>query len=634
MPSALRRRSALLGLTSLVVGAAVGTGMSSAEAATISVCATGCDHATVKAAVAAATAGDTITVAAGTFAGEQGITIDKPLTIRGAGVGSTIVDGGGASAGTVPGIFRILPGAASKGSGDIEISGMTLRNPGKNTTASQYFTISIGVKQVTTGIGAITLHDLDVRGTGDVAKTGYGIYADGGYSANTDRDAPDLTITDSTFRDHVYNAVGVDAWRGAVTLSDNDLTEGLSGLSALLVFNEYTPNRITDPVVVAGNTSVGRLVALRNIDNNATLETRGGFDDVTIRDNTVTGLAANDFAGLVSTIAADATEARRMGTVRIHDNVVRGDGTSTTTSGFLIGGFVEDTLVQDNDIAGVGAAVSATRVKGNDPQRLVVRHNRLFADQHGVRNETSAAIDAAENWWGCQQDPSTVGAPCSTASSTGTGSITTAPWVRATATASDDEVTVGEDLAVQVRLDRLSDGTPLSLTSLLTGRATAWTADRGSVAPAAGVLSAALAHPSTYTAPATVGADVIHVAVDREAFSAGAEPLPPRGTPYGEPVVIGETLDIPLTVVEKPVDPEGPTDPTDPTDPADPVVDEPIDDGPDDVASETAEVPVDGALPGTGAPLGAQVIGLAVFAAITGAGLVASSRRRGGAHRA
>lgn len=60
-------------------------------AATITVCAAGCDFDNVPAAVAAAADGDTITIAAGDYAlfFEPPITIDKDLTLRGAGVDVT-----------------------------------------------------------------------------------------------------------------------------------------------------------------------------------------------------------------------------------------------------------------------------------------------------------------------------------------------------------------------------------------------------------------------------------------------------------------------------------------------------------------------------------------------------------------
>jgi hypothetical protein len=64
-----------------------------ASAATLTVCASGCAFGQIAPAIAVANPGDTIKVGAGTYDG--GFTIDKGLTLTGAGPGSTIITGGG-----------------------------------------------------------------------------------------------------------------------------------------------------------------------------------------------------------------------------------------------------------------------------------------------------------------------------------------------------------------------------------------------------------------------------------------------------------------------------------------------------------------------------------------------------------
>ena len=64
-----------------------------AGAATVTVCPSGCQFTQIGPAIAAASPGGTITVAAGTYSG--GFTIDKTLSLAGAGKGSTIISGGG-----------------------------------------------------------------------------------------------------------------------------------------------------------------------------------------------------------------------------------------------------------------------------------------------------------------------------------------------------------------------------------------------------------------------------------------------------------------------------------------------------------------------------------------------------------
>ncbi|WP_229054968.1 hypothetical protein [Aeromicrobium sp. Leaf350] len=518
-----------------------------AQAATRTVCATGCDFTTIQAAVTAADPGDVISVGAGTYQA-FGVIIDKPLTIQGASTGTTIIDGGGASVGTVPGIFRILPGVVANGTGQVVIRDLTLRNPGKNTTGSQYFGISIGVKQVTTGITDVILDNLDLQANQDVTRPGYGVYADGGLTGTTERVAPNLTITDSTFTGHYYNAIGVDAWRGDVTIARNDLREGGFGNSAILVFNEYSPSRITDPVVIEDNTSVGRLVYVRNIDNNATLDSRGGFDDVTIRRNTVTGLAGTDSGILVSTNSTVATDPTRFGSVQIADNVISGDGTSTDTRGVTIGGYVIDADVTGNSVTGVGRGVSVDTVKAQNPQSVTLTGNRLIGDAVGVQNGTTVAVGAALNWWGCVADPAgPVVAGCSPAVNTGTGSIVTGPWLLPVLSGLPTApVTVGSSFPVTGRL-ATSDGSAYTPTGVLATLPFGAAATGGTVAPTTGTLAAGSA-VLTYTAPAAPGPATLTFSIDRVGAAGAVDPrVYGTGATTGQPVAASFTA-IPAVV--------------------------------------------------------------------------------------
>jgi hypothetical protein len=73
--------------------APAGLAVASASAATLNVCPHGCAYSQAAAAVAAAGNGDTVNVAAGTYQG--GFTIDKSLTLNGAGDRRTTISGGG-----------------------------------------------------------------------------------------------------------------------------------------------------------------------------------------------------------------------------------------------------------------------------------------------------------------------------------------------------------------------------------------------------------------------------------------------------------------------------------------------------------------------------------------------------------
>jgi hypothetical protein len=85
------RISSVVVLASVVAIAAT-LGVSRADAATLSVCPSGCAYMQIAPALAAAKTGDTINIGAGTYRG--GLTINQDVNLVGAGVGATIINGG------------------------------------------------------------------------------------------------------------------------------------------------------------------------------------------------------------------------------------------------------------------------------------------------------------------------------------------------------------------------------------------------------------------------------------------------------------------------------------------------------------------------------------------------------------
>ena len=104
-----------------------------AEAATHTVCSSGCDFTSIQAAVNAASPGDEINVGAGVFAG--GVTISTDLTIGGGGPSVTTVDGGGSgsvfeiqNATVVLRDMTIRGGSATNGGGVRNDGDLTIEN--------------------------------------------------------------------------------------------------------------------------------------------------------------------------------------------------------------------------------------------------------------------------------------------------------------------------------------------------------------------------------------------------------------------------------------------------------------------------------------------------------------------------
>jgi hypothetical protein len=136
-------------------------------ATTWTVCASGCDYSSIKAAIAAPTTldGDTLAIAAGTYT-EAGITVNKSLALQGEAAATTIVQA-----------------AVTRG-----------------TATDRVFTIASGV--------TATLQDLTIRYGRAIRGEGGGIRNDG-----------TLTLTQSTIRGNTASDGGGLINRGTLTLT-------------------------------------------------------------------------------------------------------------------------------------------------------------------------------------------------------------------------------------------------------------------------------------------------------------------------------------------------------------------------------------------------------------------------------
>lgn len=95
--------------------------MGAAEATTLNVCPRGCDYTSIQTAIKYADPGDTINVSEGTY--RENIVTTKPITIEGAGVGRTYIDGSNSGP-----VFTIGPGPSSIGPLIVSLSGMTIEH--------------------------------------------------------------------------------------------------------------------------------------------------------------------------------------------------------------------------------------------------------------------------------------------------------------------------------------------------------------------------------------------------------------------------------------------------------------------------------------------------------------------------
>ena len=371
MSSARRMALALVAAVTLC-----GLGATAASAATRDVCASGCSYATVQAAVDAATAGDTISVAAGTYTGN--VVVNKAnLTIDGAGSGSTTLT---AASGN-----RIAPGVNADGLtvSDLKITG------GGNAVHSDADTddvtlLRLVVDGVTYGVNFNApntvstdrwlLKDLTVRNTSvgvrfstrsvikDIEISG-GLYENNGSAVNGS-----TTVANAGFVD------GFDMHDGTVVVPA--LTTSNKGL-----YFEALKNATIEDVDVGGT-------ALPGYPYNSGIELNekyAAYSNITLRRVNVHGaftdVAAANAQGISIKARNDApsynANPASLTNVRIVDSTVTGN-----QIGVGIG----------NDVSDI--AINRTRIVGNTGAGVL-----------DYRDAGKGALDAKNNWWGCNAGP-------------------------------------------------------------------------------------------------------------------------------------------------------------------------------------------------------------------------------------
>jgi hypothetical protein len=204
-------------------------------------------------------------------------------------------------------------------------------------------------------------------------------------------------------------------WSGGVTFEHNTVTQSGSGI--------HTDNSN------GFGTNVADIIKYNTISS-CTTDGYGVWDFVpyvapVISNNTVTGCAV----GLGSFGSANPVT-----TVFTH-NIVDGTG-ATVSSGSSIGAYISTTefgfgdsnvnaTLTSNTITHFGEAADVEQT-GSGPVPTVAFHfNRLTGNAGGMINNASTAVNASDNWWGCNAGPGNPG--CDPVG--GTGIVGQNPWL-------------------------------------------------------------------------------------------------------------------------------------------------------------------------------------------------------------
>ena len=435
------------------------------SAATITVCASGCDHTKIQDAVDAANPGDVIDVYPGTYNESvdlNGMTLEGDITIRSVNSGGTptagtaTVNGGAAGA-----AFE----TSSTFSGDVTIDGFIV----KSTSGD--------------GINVAVNSDVVIRDVIADSTDDDGIQVDGA--------SGDVTIEDCTANHNEEGGIGVRDTGGNVTITrctanDND-DEGfdIDNIGGNVTITNSTANRSDDDegfylYDIDGNVTITDCTANENEDEGievdgtgwldgsavATADEEDGPDDegddqthqeplrvanagggnvtisnCTAKDNGDPGEGDDGIS--VLNAGGDVTisncTAKRNSDEGIEPNEIQGAVKVTAC------------ISQDNGEDGIdlwyleeadSILVNGNIICGNASDGLELNVEGVEAEEATV---TATAADATGNWWGCAAGPGALG--CDTVNAID-GSVDSTPWIANITASAPASVIVGEPAIV------------------------------------------------------------------------------------------------------------------------------------------------------------------------------------------
>jgi hypothetical protein len=476
-------------------------------------CAVPCRH--ISFAATQANVGDTISVGSGTF-NESQIVINKPLELRGAGIGQTIVDGQSAQTGNGGLIYLDHPTV-----GNIKIDGFTLQGGIKTSTAvnpnpEPFLVYAAGVPAG----GTVTVSNNQLRENTTVDPELGSDYSVGFYSNGS---SAEIHLADNHFQG-MFQGAFIEGSTGASTISGNDF-------DGLLASNCQTPKDCSQGANLhypngvflladGGNVSSHQAIQGNTFQNTAGIGVAinaygagNNFSDMAISDNRIAGIGADDSTGRPDVgININSRAGAAISNVGVTGNDITMVGPGPSRAGILVS---QSTGAPDG--AGSTSGVSA-------------HFNRIVGSfNYGVQNDAPTTVDATENWWGCNTGPNTSG--CSATGGLG-GAVTALPYLVLNASAAPSSVAQNQTSAITASLTNDSNGNTPAGNTFRSGVPVTFGTDLGTVSPASTVTTGPVAS-ATFSSP-TAGTANVKATIDNATVFApvtvtGANPGPGPG---------------------------------------------------------------------------------------------------------
>ncbi|MGD0198827.1 MAG: right-handed parallel beta-helix repeat-containing protein [Solirubrobacteraceae bacterium] len=484
--SLLGRTTRLLLATTAALVALAGVGAASASASTV--CAS-CTFTTIQAAISNADTttlpGQTaiIDVEPGTYYGPISVTGDVGIQIVGAGTADTtiVADPGSMSEFSEDGT-NAYPIVLNDDSPGLSIGHVTI--DGLDDGGS----VGRPLAGIETYDSNLTVNDVDITSLADsppdTAPTGQGIVDvnDSGPAVN------ELEVENSSISDYQQDAIDVAgnsdlalniandtlSGDGGPTNADGilvrDLPGGAPGPSGTITADTVTGNTSTTTETIFDDDSVnGAGIRLEDV---SALTVSGNYlagNDVGIWSSAATGATVTVKANTVEN-STQADVLAGYGTNVISQNTIgTTSGAPETPIGVLVIGYKDDptgaladAAVSANTISGTNSAVDVAvgNTAGAAPPSATITNNALFGNINGVENATTAAVDAVDNWWGCNSGPG--GNGCSEIdypNGNSDGAVTSRPYLVFAVSATPGSIAPGSSATVIASIRQDSGGT-------------------------------------------------------------------------------------------------------------------------------------------------------------------------------
>ncbi|QQS32661.1 MAG: right-handed parallel beta-helix repeat-containing protein [Acidobacteriota bacterium] len=419
-------------------------------------------YSSIQDAVTAASAGDTIKVCQGTYVEQIAVPSGKNnLNIVGANAGiqgngvrgpESIVQGNGVSSSPFAGVFTIR---------------------GDNTTIDG-FRVEVITPPVLSN-----------------ARNGIRIFSDNSVAQNNVVVNTSATATGPSY--------GV-AIQGTSALDPADGNQVLSNLVRDFTNSSGHGMNIGGPPT---NPTTNTLIENNEVTNNRNGVYVDRADGTIVRGNLIVNNLRSGIVDFQNAVMTTLVE----GNTFDGNNVIDGGGAALNLFG-------SSTTVIGNRITNNAGIAVWRRPNGVFSGVSTVNYNRIVGNGTGINNTLPDAMDAENNWWGCNYGPGATGAGCSGTTNGVTGAVDADPWLTLTTSAAPSFVTVGGNATVTSPLTinsnnvdtsgggNIPDGTPASFGATL-----------GTVLPTSSTTSSGVTS-TVFTAGMTEGVGSASTTVD------------------------------------------------------------------------------------------------------------------------